>query len=65
MSASTGPGIEVRRLAGSAAHLVEHLAGCGICQEAGTQYCLDVRELMAVVRADRVPLVGVIRPPAQ
>jgi hypothetical protein len=58
LTASTGLGVDVRRLAGSAAHLVEHLAHCAICQEAGTRFCSDVSELMAVVRADRAPLVG-------
>jgi hypothetical protein len=59
LTTSTGLGIDVRRLAGSSAHLVEHLAQCAICQEAGTRFCSDVSELMAVVRADRVPLLGV------
>jgi hypothetical protein len=45
------------RLAGSTAHLINHLATCDICVREGIAVCDDVRELMAIVRADRAPLV--------
>jgi hypothetical protein len=50
--------IEAQRVAGSAAHLIHHLATCDVCQLAGTRWCSEIDELAAIVRADRGPLLG-------
>lgn len=50
---------ELRRFVGSTTQLLDHLSRCETCQEDGTGHCAQVRELAAVVRADRARDVDV------